>query len=223
MYFKYFKLILVSLDMSVKIYSTSDFMPRFCGILGMYCSKVTTRKGQIKLIHICFIQDCPSALKRLLLTSAVEQWPSISSLDVRQYPLRHQEHIIMRKICDSERRLGRIIQISYTIRQMSEFNNLRTFVFWPKNICWPNKNGWPNHTKFNVAFGQWPNHINTFYCIRPIFFWPNRTVFLISIIKFYIYWFDTVLKFFNRSTRNWIRIEIGLHYGRQEKSLRDKG
>ena len=82
--------------------------------------------------------------------------------------------------------LGRLIQISYTIRPMSEFKNLRnrnTLVFWPKNNCWPNKKGWPNHTKFNVAFGQWPihikfkvafgqwsNHINSFYCIWPIFF-----------------------------------------------------
>jgi hypothetical protein len=46
---KYFKLILVSLDMSVKSYSTSDFMPHFCSILGMYCSKVTTRKGFNKI------------------------------------------------------------------------------------------------------------------------------------------------------------------------------
>ena len=76
------------------------------------------------------------------------------------------------------------------IESIEKLKSKKTLIFWPKNICWPNKKGWPNHTKFNVAFGQWPkhikfnvafgqwpNHINYFYCIRPIFFGPNRTVF----------------------------------------------
>ena len=63
-------------------------------------------------------------------------------------------------------RLGRIIQISYTIRPISIFKFLRkrkTFVFGAKNIYMPNKKGWPSHTKFNIAFGQRPKHIK--FCV----------------------------------------------------------
>lgn len=54
--FKHFKLILAAMEISVESFSTSDFMPRFCGILSKYCSKATMRKGTINLIRKFYLE-----------------------------------------------------------------------------------------------------------------------------------------------------------------------
>ena len=54
--FKNFKLILAALDISVESFSTTDFMPRFCGILSKYCSKATMRKGTMNLIPKFYLE-----------------------------------------------------------------------------------------------------------------------------------------------------------------------